>query len=312
MRRLRPTVTRRTTETAEDLDALVTEDAAGPNDLDLRSTLELVALMNRQDAHVPTVVAGAAPQIAAVVDETVERLARGGRLVYVGAGTSGRLAALDAAECESTFSSAPGEVVALVAGGQETSTAAQDAAEDDAEAGARDVERLGVSSADVVVGVSASGRTPYALGALEAAAAAGACTAAVVSAAGSELGRLVEHEIPVVVGAEVLAGSTRLKAGTAQKLVLNTLSTVAMIRLGRTFGNLMVDVRANNDKLRARALRVVELATGAPADEAEEALAAADGSAKVAVVSILAGVDAETARRRLAAANGHVRQALGQ
>jgi len=294
------------------LDELVTEAAnAAADDLDLRSTQELVELVNAEDATVPGAVAAVASDIAAAIDALVARLEAGGRLVYVGAGTSGRLAALDAAECESTFSTPPGQVVALVAGEASASPAEQDAAEDDADAGAAEVIALGVSAADAVVGVSASGRTPYVLGALGAAREAAALTACVVSTRGSQLGAAVQHEVAVVVGPEIVAGSTRLKAGTAQKLVLNTISTVSMIRLGRTFGNLMVDVSATNEKLRARARRVVRLATGAPDEEVDAALAAADGSAKVAVVSILAGVDAVTARARLAETGGRVRQALG-
>lgn len=295
------------------LDELVTEAPnAAAADLDLRSTRELVELMNAQDAMVPAAVASAASDVAGTVDAIAARLEAGGRLVYVGAGTSGRLAALDAAECHSTFSAPPGQVVALVAGAASPAPAEQDAAEDDAAAGASDVASLGVSRADALVGVSASGRTPYVLGAIAAASEAGALTACVVSARGTALGAAVRHEIAVVVGPEVVAGSTRLKAGTAQKLVLNTISTVSMIRLGRTFGNLMVDVSATNEKLRARARRVVRLATGAPDEEVEAALAAADGGAKVAILSILAGVDAETARARLAETGGHVRRALGR
>jgi N-acetylmuramic acid 6-phosphate etherase len=295
------------------LDELVTEAPnAAAVDLDLRSTRELVELMNAEDAAVPGAVAAVTADLAAVVDEILARLEIGGRLVYVGAGTSGRLAALDAAECHSTFSAPPGQVVALVAGAASSSPPEQDAAEDDAAAGVSDVAALGVSQADAVVGVSASGRTPYVLGAIAAAAEAGALTACVVSARGTALGAAVQHELAVVVGPEILAGSTRLKAGTAQKLVLNTISTVSMIRLGRTFGNLMVDVSATNEKLRARARRVVRLATGAPDGEVDTALAAADGSAKVAILSILAGIDAETARARLAESGGHVRKALGR
>jgi N-acetylmuramic acid 6-phosphate etherase len=295
------------------LDELVTEAAnAAADDLDLRSTRELVELVNAEDATVPGAVGAASAEIGAAIDAIVARLEAGGRLVYVGAGTSGRLAALDAAECESTFSTPPGQVVALVAGEGSSSPAEQDAAEDDADAGAAGVTALGVSSTDAVVGVSASGRTPYVLGALRAALEAGALTVGVVSTRGSELGAAVQHELAVVVGPEIVAGSTRLKAGTAQKLVLNTISTVSMIRLGRTYGNLMVDVSGTNEKLRARARRVVRLATGAADDKVDAALAAADGSAKVAVVSILAGVDAVAARARLAETGGRVRQALGR
>jgi N-acetylmuramic acid 6-phosphate etherase len=259
---------------------------------------------------VATSVAASAGELSAAIDAISARLADGGRLVYVGAGTSGRLAAVDAAECQPTFSAPPELVVALVAGGSDGSPLAQEAAEDDAEAGARDVATLAVGPADAVVGISASGRTPYVVGALEAAAAAGAETVAVVSVPDSELGRLARHEVPVVVGPEILAGSTRLKAGTAQKLVLNTISTISMIRLGKTFGDLMVDVNATNDKLRARVRRIVAQATGAPPDAVRDALAAAGGNAKVAIVSLLADVDAETARARLADAGESIRLAL--
>jgi N-acetylmuramic acid 6-phosphate etherase len=295
------------------LDDLVTEAAhAQAADLDLRPTLALVELMNGEDATVPAAVAAAAPELAEAIDAIVGRLAARGRLIYAGAGTSGGLAALDAAECESTFSAPPGQVVALVAGAGSSSPGERDAAEDDAAAGAADVGALGVTAADAVVGISASGRTPYVLGAVRAAAEAGALTVGIVSAPSSELADAVEHELAVVVGPELLAGSTRLKAGTAQKLVLNTISTVSMIRLGRTFGNLMVDVAATNEKLRARARRVVRTATGASDDEVEAALAAASGSAKVAIVSLLAGVDADAAKARLAEAGGNVRLALGR
>ena len=292
------------------LDALVTEARGATGaDHDLRSTEELVELMNREDAGVPAAVDAARAQIAAAIEAIVARLARGGRLIYVGAGSSGGIAALDAAECQSTFST---EVVALVAGGLLATPAELAAAEDDAEAGAGEVAALGVGEADAVVGISASGRTPYVLGALRAAADAGALTVALVSAPDSELARLADHEIAVVVGPEFLAGSTRLKAGTAQKLVLNTISTVSMIRLGKTYGDLMVDVHATNEKLRERVRRIVRQATGASEDEADRALEAADGSAKVAIVSLLAGVDADAARARLAEAGGSIRSAISR
>jgi N-acetylmuramic acid 6-phosphate etherase len=293
------------------LDELVTEarDPAG-SDLDLRSTADLVALMSREDATVPEAVARASAAIAAAIDAVAARLRDGGRLIYLGAGTSGRLAALDAAECESTFSTEPGQVVALLAGGPLASPTEQEAAEDDASAGAGELEALGVGPLDAVVGVSASGRTPYVVGGLEAARTAGALTVAVVSVEESQIGRIAEHEIAVVVGPEILAGSTRLKAGTAQKLVLNMLSTIVMVRLGKTFGNLMVDVFATNEKLHARVRRVVREATGASQQEVEDALAAAGGDAKVAIVSLLAGIEAASARARLAAADGSIRAAL--
>jgi len=303
-------VTGRTTAETP-FDELETE-ARDPSaaDLDLQSTAQLVALMNEADAGVPTAVARAADTIAAAIDAVVERLAAGGRLVYVGAGTSGRLAVVDAAECESTFAVPPGRVVALIAGGAAATATAQEEAEDDREAGTKAIHALGVDSADAVVGLSASGRTPYVVAALDAARGAGATTVAIVSVEGSELGAVAAHEIVVLVGPEVIAGSTRLKAGTAQKLVLNMISTIAMIRLGKTFGNLMVDVVATNDKLRARVRRIVAAASGASPDRVEAALDEADGDAKVAIVALARGVDAATARGRLEETAGDVREAL--
>ena len=286
-----------------DLDELVTEAGGGADvDYELRPTLELVELINAQDATVAEAVGAAAPQIAAATDVIVERLADGGRLVYVGAGTSGGLAELDAEECATTFSAAPGQVLALRA---ESANA-----EDDLDGGAAAVSGAEISSQDAVVGISASGRTPFVLGALQAAADAGAETIALVCVPGSELAELANHVVAVVVGPEFIAGSTRLKAGTAQKLVLNTISTIAMVRLGKTFGNLMVDVDAANEKLRARVHRIVGTATGASPEDVDEALDAAGGEAKVAIVSLLGRIDAETARARLREADGNVRLAI--
>jgi N-acetylmuramic acid 6-phosphate etherase len=293
------------------LEALATEawDPAGA-DLDLRTTDELVTLMNDADSTVPAAVARARPALVAAIDAIGARLERGGRLVYVGTGTSGRLALVDAMEIESTFGFGPNRVVALVAG-DVGNVGPQEHAEDDAAAGAREVRALGLRPDDAVVGISASGRTPYVLGALEEARLAEAATVAVTCVDGSELGTLADHEVAVVVGGEVVSGSTRLKAGTAQKLVLNTISTVAMIRLGKTFGNLMVDVVATNDKLRARVRRIVSLATGAPEADVDDALERAGGDAKLAIVCLRAGIDVTTARARLAAADGVVRKAIG-
>ena len=293
------------------LDALATEAGSEPAaDYDLRSTLDLVELMSAEDATVPAAVAVAASEIAAAAEAISDRLRQGGRLIYVGAGSSGRIAALDASECESTFSTPPGKVVALIAGGEGATALEQDAAEDDREAGAGDIMGLGIGPLDSVVGVSASGRTPYVLGAIEVAAEGGALTTCIVSVHDSELAQLVDHAIAAVVGPEFLAGSTRLKAGTAQKLVLNMISTISMIRLGKTFGNLMVDVNATNEKLRARVRRIVRTATGASPEQVEEALAAAEGDAKVAIVSLLAEISVVEARARLAAANQSIRLAL--
>jgi len=292
--------------------APVTESRSGASaDLDLLSTLELAELMNRADATVAGAVAQASPAVAAVVDEIVARLGDGGRLVYVGAGSSGRLAELDAAECEGTFSLSPGRVVAVVAGGDIGNERTRAAAEDDAAAGTRAVEALGVGANDAVVAISASGRTPFVLAAARAARAAGAFTACLVCNEGSPLAAACERDVTVVVGPEILAGSTRLKAGTAQKLVLNMLSTIAMVRLGKTYAGLMVDVLPANDKLRARVHRIVGEATGASASSVAEALGAAGGEPKVAIVSLVAGVDAASARDRLAAAGGNLREAIG-
>jgi N-acetylmuramic acid 6-phosphate etherase len=294
---------------AESLDTLVTEARRVDTDYASRSTQELVRLLNEEDTSVPAAVGAVADELAAAIDAVVARLAAGGRLVYVGAGSSGRIAELDADECEGTFSTAPGQIVALVAGAGLLS-AEREAAEDDAAAGRLAVEELAVTAADAVVGVSASGRTPYVLAALEVAAETGALTVALTAVEGSALARTADHDLAVVVGPEFVSGSTRLKAGKAQKLVLNAISTLAMIRLGKTYGDLMVDVRSSNEKLAGRARRVVQLATGVSDDEAERALAEADGSAKVAVVSLLAGVDAQAARERLERASGHVTAAL--
>jgi N-acetylmuramic acid 6-phosphate etherase len=294
------------------LDELSTEARAERPDFDLSSTAELVALMNDEDATVPGAVGEVTAELAEAIDAVVERLRGGGRLIYVGAGSSGHIAALDAGECEATFSTEPGQVVALVAGAGLASAEEREAAEDDGEAGRHAVGELGVSGRDAVVGVSASGRTPYVVQSLEAAAAAGALTVAVVAVRDSELARTADHELAVVVGPEFVAGSTRLKAGTAQKLVLNTISTVAMIRLGKTYGDLMIDVRTSNEKLAARARRIVAAATGVSEDEAESALAEAGGSAKVAIVALLTGTDTAAARDRLERAGGVIRSALGR
>jgi len=280
-------------------------EAAAPRfaDLEQRSARELVRLMNDEDTTVAHAVADAGDSLAAAIEEIVRRLAAGGRLVYVGAGTSGRLAALDAAECGPTFGSPPGEVIAVVPPGDEEG-------EDDAARGAADLAALAPGRGDAVVAVTASGSTPYVLAALETARAAGAYRVAVVCVRGSRAGALSDREVVVAVGPEVVAGSTRLKAGTAQKLVLNTISTVTMVRLGRTYGGLMVSVAPGNAKLRERARRNVALATGAREEEVDAAFAEAGGDAKVALVSLLAGVDTPTARERLADAGGSVRLAV--
>ena len=278
--------------------------------IDRLPTLDLLHLMNAEDRTVPAAVAGQLAAIAAVADAAAARMARGGRLVYAGAGTAGRLGVLDAAECPPTFGTDPGLVVGLIAGGRTAVTEAVEGAEDRTDLAEADVAALGLTPADTLVGVSASGRTPYPLAAVRAARAAGALTVGLACNRGSALAAAADLGIEVEVGPEVLAGSTRLKAGTAQKLVLNLLSTALMVRLGRTYGNLMVDLRATNAKLRDRARRIVADATGADEDAVRRALAATDGRAKDAVLVLLADVDAPTAARLLAATDGRLRDAL--
>ncbi|MFM9368216.1 N-acetylmuramic acid 6-phosphate etherase [Streptomyces sp. Da 82-17] len=292
--------------------ATLTTEAFRPElaEIDRLSTLDIARTMNGEDASVPAAVAEQLPQIAAAIDATAERMARGGRLIYAGAGTAGRLGVLDASECPPTFNTDPGEVVGLIAGGPAAMVTAVEGAEDSKELAREDLERLGLTADDTVVGISASGRTPYAIGAVENARAEGALTIGLSCNASSALAASAEHGIEVVVGPELLTGSTRLKAGTAQKLVLNMLSTITMIRLGKTYGNLMVDVRASNDKLQARSRRIVALATDAPDAAIETALAAADGEVKTAILMILADIDAGTANTLLAGSHGHLRAAL--
>ncbi|MEX2984659.1 N-acetylmuramic acid 6-phosphate etherase [Streptomyces sp. C36] len=293
------------------LATLTTEEfRADLADIDRLPTRAIANIMNAEDATVAAAVAERLPEIAAAVDATADRMARGGRLVYAGAGTAGRLGVLDASECPPTFNTDPGRVVGLIAGGPEALVRAVEGAEDSEELAAADLAALGVGPDDTVVGVSASGRTPYAVGAVRHARAAGALTIGLSCNAGSALGEAAEHAIEVVVGPELLTGSTRLKAGTAQKLVLNMLSTITMIRLGKTYGNLMVDVRASNEKLRARSRRIVAHATGAADGEIEAALAETGGEVKNAILVLLGDVDGPTAARLLAESHGHLRAAL--
>ncbi|GAX53496.1 N-acetylmuramic acid 6-phosphate etherase [Streptomyces olivochromogenes] len=294
-----------------ELETLTTE-AFRPelSQIDRLSTLEIAKIMNAEDATVPTAVATQLPRIAAAIDAVAERMSRGGRLIYAGAGTAGRLGVLDASECPPTFNTDPSEVVGLIAGGPSAMVTSVEGAEDSKELAEADLKGLSLTPDDTVVGVSASGRTPYAVGAVEHARARGALTIGLSCNAHSALAAAAEHGIEIVVGPELLTGSTRLKAGTAQKLVLNMLSTITMIRLGKTYGNLMVDVRASNEKLRARSRRIVALATGASDEEIEQALAATDGEVKNAILTILGGVDGPTAARLLEESDGHLRAAL--
>jgi len=280
--------------------------------IDTLSTLDMLRLMNAEDARVPEAIAPELPRVAEAVDRIAGRMRRGGRLIYVGAGTSGRLGVLDASECPPTFNTPPELVVGVIAGGGCALTRAMEGAEDDAEAGARDMMALDIGEQDSVVGIAASGRTPYVLGAMTEARRRGALVISLTCNRPSPMEELADVSIAPITGPEVLTGSTRLKAGTAQKLVLNMISTGVMIRLGKTFGNLMVNVQATNQKLQARARRIVEQACGISADEAAAMLEACEGQVPVAIVSRLAGVTPDEARRRLEKAGGLVRQALDE
>ena len=278
--------------------------------IDRMGTREILLLMNDQDATVPAAVRRAIPEIERAVDEIVARWRRGGRLFYFGAGTSGRLGVLDASECPPTFSSPPEQVQGTIAGGDVALRRAVEGAEDDARAGALAVQRAGAGERDVVVGLAASGSTPYVLGALGAARERGAFAVAVVCNPGSALSAAADLAIEVEVGPEVVTGSTRLKAGTAQKLVLNMLSTAAMIRSGKVYGNLMVDLTATNAKLRQRAARIVAEVAGISPQQALPLLQQTGFRVKPAIVMAVRGCDAAEATRRLEAAGGMLREAL--
>lgn len=295
------------------LDHLTTE-ARNPasEGLDGLSTLEVVRVMNAEDARVAEAVGREAEAMATVIDVVADRLARGGRLVYTGAGTSGRLGVLDAAECPPTFNTDPEMVVGLIAGGHSALLKAVEGAEDSPELGAKDLEELKLSADDVVVGIATSGRTPYVIGGLQYARSVGAYTVALSCNAEAEIIPLAETAITVVVGPEVLSGSTRLKAGTATKLVLNTITTGAMVKLGKTFGNLMVDLRPTNHKLQSRAIRIVGHATGLDHEAAKAMLERCDGEVKLAIVAQLTGLAPSDARERLAENQGRVSQTVAK
>ena len=294
-----------------DLESLVTESPnPATSDLDTMSPLEVARAMNREDREVARAVGEVLDRVAQAIAWGRDALAAQGRIVYVGAGTSGRLGVLDAVECRPTFGVPDGVVVGLIAGGAPAFTQAVEGAEDDEGLGASDIDGLSVGASDMVVGLAASGRTPYVAGALRQARERGARTVAVACTRPSLIGTMAGLAIEVSCGPEVLTGSTRLKAGTAQKMILNMISTGSMVGTGKAFGNLMVDVQPTNEKLRARALSIVEQACGTDASRAEAALEDAGGMAKPAIVSILADVDAKTADTLLAQASGDVRRAI--
>jgi N-acetylmuramic acid 6-phosphate etherase len=279
-------------------------------DIDTLPTLEMLQVINKEDALVAPAVAEQLPSIARAVDGIVERIRSGGRLLYIGAGTSGRLGVLDASECPPTFNTPPGLVVGLIAGGDHALRHAVEHVEDSPEAGVQTLREAQVTRLDTVVGIAASGRTPFVLGAIAFAREQGALTVGICNSSNAPLSEVVDIPIPVVVGPEVVTGSTRLKSGTAQKLVLNMLSTGSMIKLGKTYGNLMVDVQPTNEKLRVRAVRIVAEATGLPSDDARAALAAANGDVKATIVSTLTGMSPQEARTRIDDAGGRIRSVI--
>jgi N-acetylmuramic acid 6-phosphate etherase len=285
---------------------------AASKNFDRLTAAEMVRLMNREDRKVAAAVTRMLPAIARAVDAIVDAMRRGGRLIYVGAGSSGRMAVLDAAECPPTFGISKKKMIALIAGGRRAVTGAVEGAEDSLANGARDLRRLKLGRDDAVVGIAASGTTPYVLGALRFARERGALTVAVMANRDMPLARLAKIVISVEVGAEVLTGSTRLKAGTSQKMVLNMLSTAVMARLGHVYENLMIDAVLTNKKLQDRAERILMMASGRSVSRAEDALRAAGHSMRVGLVMLKLGVDAGEARKRLRAARDDLRLALGE
>ena len=296
-----------------ELSGLTTEaQTADRGDLDLLDTADLVRAMNAEDRRVPEAVAAQADQIARAVDGITERFRRGGRLIYIGAGTAGRIGVLDASECPPTFGTDPSMVVGVIAGGERAIRSAVEDAEDDEDAAIADLDRLSLAPEDTVVGISASGRTPYVVSGLVHAGEAGALTVAIASNAGSATGAAAEIAIEVVTGPEFVSGSTRLKSGTAQKLVVNMLSTLSMIKLGKTYRGVMVDLLATNEKLRVRSVRTVSQLAGVDVDAASDALRRADGSVKLALLMLATGADAVTAARALGDADGILREAIAR
>jgi N-acetylmuramic acid 6-phosphate etherase len=294
-----------------ELDHLATEQPHPVSaDLDKKSALEIARIINSEDEKVASAVARALPQIARAIDWIADALASGGRLIYVGTGSSGRIAALDASECPPTFGTDPKMVQFVMAGGLKALGASVEADEDSPRLGIREIRKKRPGKNDVVVGIAASGRTPFTIAAVEWARGAGAKTIAVTCNPGSSLEAAADLAIVVETGAEVVSGSTRMKAGTAEKMVLNMLSTGAMVRLGYVYGNLMVNLRPKNSKLAERALTIVERSLGMDRTQARKALQAAGKSVPVAIVMHSAGVKKKLAEQALAAAHGQIRKAI--
>ena len=275
--------------------------------LDQMSSLEIITEMNREDALIASAIQPHLPNISKIIEYCIKAISQGGRIIYMGAGTSGRLGVLDAAECPPTFGVSPDVVVGLIAGGEGAFIRAREGSEDSAELGKQDLIQIGLNKRDIVIGLAASGRTPYVLGGLAYAQQLGCHTAAISNTHHSKIGEVAEI---VPVGAEVLTGSTRLKSGTAEKMILNMISTATMVGLGKAYQNLMVDVMQTNEKLRNRAENIVMEATGVERSVARATIDAAKGSCKVAITMILANCSYEDALMRLQQACGHVREAI--
>ncbi|MDD2165655.1 N-acetylmuramic acid 6-phosphate etherase [Glaesserella parasuis] len=289
------------------LGQLITEQR-NPNSMqiDTLSAYEIVQIINNEDKQVPLVIEKVLPQIAQAVEKIVEAFQQGGRLVYIGAGTSGRLGVLDASECPPTFGVSPEMVKGIIAGGEHALRHPIEGAEDNKEAGKQDLQAVEFSQKDVLVGIAASGRTPYVLGALAYAKQLGATTVSIASNPNSAMSQIADIVIDTVVGAEVLTGSSRMKSGTAQKLVLNMLTTASMILIGKCYQNLMVDVQASNQKLVARAIRIVMQATECSREIAETTLVLAENNAKLAIMMILADLDKDGAEQLLSQQQGKI------
>ncbi len=294
-----------------DLTTLVTESRnVASENIDMLSTIDMLKVINQEDQKVALAVEAIIPEIAKVVDLIAEAFQSGGRLIYTGAGTSGRLGILDASECPPTYGSDPDLVIGLIAGGHKAILKAVENAEDNEELGATDLQQIGFNHKDVLVGIAASGRTPYVIGSMNYAKSVGAKVAALSCNANSPMAEIADINITPIVGAEVVTGSSRMKAGTAQKLVLNMLTTGAMIRTGKVFGNLMVDVEATNAKLIQRQKNIVVEATGCSESQAAEALAQCNNHCKTAILMILLNINAELAAAKLSKHHGFIRHAL--
>lgn len=293
-----------------DLSKLITEQR-NPNTMtiDGMDAFNIVALINQEDARVAAAIESSLYEIAALVDATTEALSNGGRLIYVGAGTSGRLGVLDASECPPTFGADPSQIVGIIAGGDRALRHSVEGAEDDIDQAVEDMKAIGLCADDIVVGIAASGRTPYTLATMKYARSVGAKVGCIVNNPHTEMEKVAHYPIVVLCGPEVITGSTRMKAGTAQKMVLNMVSTATMIRLGKVYENLMIDVAPSNAKLHLRAVSIIGEITGMNEEQAQWALDAY-GSVKAAIFALLTGATGEEVHEALAASNGHLRQAL--